>query len=71
MLVCHPATVLLAVQLFVGLLYPLADTFTWLAIALGVSALALSVVDALCPNPTLSVVSAALHALFYFWPPAT
>lgn len=40
---------------------------TWVAIILGVSASALSVVDALSPNPTLSVVSAGLHAVFYFW----
>ena len=40
---------------------------TWIAIILGVSASALSVVDAFSPNPTLSVVSAALHAVFYFW----
>jgi Ion channel len=40
---------------------------TWIALILGVSASALSVLDALSPNPTLSVVSAGLHALFYFW----
>lgn len=44
-----------------------SPTPTWVAIILGVSASALSVVDALSPSPTLSVVSAALHALFYFW----
>jgi hypothetical protein len=40
---------------------------TWVAIILGVSASALSVLDALSPNPTLSVLSAGLHAVFYFW----
>ena len=40
---------------------------TWVALILGVAASALSVVDALSPNPALSLVSAALHAVFYFW----
>ncbi len=44
-----------------------SPTPTWVALILGVAASALSVVDALTPNPTLSVVSAALHAVFYFW----
>ena len=40
---------------------------TWVAIILGVSASALSVVDALSPHPTVALISAVLHALFYFW----
>jgi hypothetical protein len=40
---------------------------TWVALILGVAASALSVVDALSPNAALSLVSAALHAVFYFW----
>ena len=40
---------------------------TWVALILGISASALSVADALSPHPTVAVVSAALHALFYFW----
>lgn len=40
---------------------------TWVALILGISASALSVADALSPNPTVAVVSAALHAVFYFW----
>ena len=42
-------------------------TPTWIALILGVAASALSVADALSPNPGLALVSAALHALFYFW----
>ncbi len=40
---------------------------TWVALILGVSASALSVADALSPNPAVAMASAALHALFYFW----
>jgi hypothetical protein len=40
---------------------------TWVALILGISASALSVADALSPQPTVAVASAALHALFYFW----
>lgn len=40
---------------------------TWVALILGVSASALSVADALSPTPWVAVVSAVLHALFYFW----
>jgi hypothetical protein len=40
---------------------------TWVALILGLSASTLSVLDALSPHPTVAVVSAALHALFYFW----
>jgi hypothetical protein len=40
---------------------------TWVALILGVAASALSVVDAFSPNPALSLVSAGLHAVFYFW----
>jgi hypothetical protein len=40
---------------------------TWIALILGASASALSVLDALSPNPTVAVVSAVLHAAFYFW----
>ena len=44
-----------------------SPTPTWVALILGLSASALSVLDALSPNPTVAVVSAALHAAFYFW----
>jgi hypothetical protein len=40
---------------------------TWVALILGVAASALSVVDAFSPNLALSLASAALHAVFYFW----
>ena len=40
---------------------------TWVSLILGISASALSVADALSPNPTVALVSAALHAVFYFW----
>jgi len=40
---------------------------TWVALILGIAASALAVVDAVSPNPVLSLVSAALHAVFYFW----
>lgn len=39
----------------------------WVALVLGVSASALSVADALSPHPTVAILSAVLHALFYFW----
>ena len=42
-------------------------TPTWISLILGVTASALSVADALSPNPALALLSAALHALFYFW----
>jgi len=42
-------------------------TPTWVALILGVAASALSVADATSPNPTLALVSAGLHAVFYFW----
>jgi hypothetical protein len=44
-----------------------SPTPTWIAIILGVAASALSVADALSPHPALALVSAGLHALFYFW----
>jgi hypothetical protein len=44
-----------------------SPTPTWVALILGLSASALSVLDALSPHPTVAVVSAVLHALFYFW----
>ncbi|GAA1435509.1 ion channel [Microlunatus lacustris] len=44
-----------------------SPTPTWVALILGLSASALSVLDALSPHPTVAVVSAALHAVFYFW----
>ena len=44
-----------------------SPTPTWVALILGVAASALSVVDAFSPNPVLSLASAVLHALFYFW----
>src|SRR3954470_22605452 len=40
---------------------------TWVALILGIAASALAVVDAVQPDPTLLLVSAVLHALFYFW----
>ena len=40
---------------------------TWVAIILGVSASALSVAEAVSPNPTVALISAVLHGLFYFW----
>ena len=44
-----------------------SPTPTWISLILGVGASALSVADAVTPSPTLAVVSAALHAVFYFW----
>lgn len=40
---------------------------TWVAIALGLAASALSVADAVQHTPTLQLGSAVLHAVFYFW----
>jgi hypothetical protein len=44
-----------------------SPTPTWVALILGLTASALSVLDALSPNPSVAVASAALHAVFYFW----
>lgn len=40
---------------------------TWLAVALGVTAVAFSIWDAVNEEPLLAGISAAFHALFYFW----
>jgi hypothetical protein len=40
---------------------------TWVALALGVAASALSVLDALRPAVGLELASALVHAAFYFW----
>jgi hypothetical protein len=40
---------------------------TWLAVVLGVSASALSILDALSGAPALPLLAAVVHAAFYFW----
>lgn len=40
---------------------------TWIAIALGTVASALSVIDAFNPSSALELASAIVHALFYLW----
>lgn len=46
---------------------PGAPWRTWLAVALGVVAVGLSIWDAFDDSPVLAGTSAAFHALFYFW----
>ena len=46
---------------------PGAPWRTWLAVVLGVLAVALSLGDVLFESPYLAGTSAAFHALFYFW----
>jgi hypothetical protein len=46
---------------------PGAPWRTWLAVALGVTAIVLSIWDAVNEEPFLAGTSAAFHALFYFW----
>ncbi len=40
---------------------------TWIVVALAATAASLAIVDIFWSNPVLQVISAALHALFYFW----
>lgn len=62
------------VEIFGGIVLALAiwsvrdsPTPTWVAIILAVVAAGLSIANIASPSPTLGLLSAVLHAIFYFW----